>query len=120
MIKSTIVLLLTSCFLLVTVQMKLIYALSFIRHGAIYPKNDLYDGSKTKQFRGLLTGVGIRQQYNLGTYLKQTYITEQQITTTKFNPNHVEFFSSSYERTQQSANSFIYGLFPLQEGYTIP
>lgn len=31
--------------LMVTVNCKLLYLFSMIRHGAIYPKNDLYDGN---------------------------------------------------------------------------
>jgi hypothetical protein len=38
----------------------------------------------------------------------------------KFNPNEVEFYSTSKLRTQNSALSFIYGFYPLGEGWTIP
>lgn len=53
---------------------KIIYLLSYIRHGAIYPKTSLYDGNETRKFQGRLTPVGMRQQYNLGTYLRAEYI----------------------------------------------
>ena len=91
-----------------------------IRHGAEYPRNDLYDGAETKEMRGQLTPVGLRQQYNLGTYLKQNYITEEKMTTPKFNPTDVEVFCTSYKRTHYSALAFIYGFYPLGEGWTIP
>lgn len=64
--------------------------------------------------------MGLRQHYNLGTYLKESYITDEKITTPKFNPNDVEFFSTSYSRTHRSALAFIYGFYPLGEGWTIP
>ena len=64
--------------------------------------------------------MGHRQQYNLGSYFKHDYITLQNLTTPTFTPSHVEFFSSTYQRTQESAVSLIYGLYPLQEGWTIP
>lgn len=99
--------------LILTTHCKLLYLFSMIRHGAIYPKNDLYDGNQTKAFRGQLTSVGQRQQYNLGTYLQQNYITTEQLTTPRFNPAQVEFYASSYQRTQASALAFLYGLFPL-------
>jgi hypothetical protein len=31
---------------------KLLYLFSMIRHGAIYPKNNLFDGNQTSMFRG--------------------------------------------------------------------
>jgi hypothetical protein len=54
---------------------KLVYTFTLARHGAVYPPNDLYDGNQTKAYRGRLTPIGLRQHYNLGTYLKQDYIT---------------------------------------------
>lgn len=66
---------------------KLIYLLSYIRHGAIYPKTQLYDGNETIRFRGKLTPVGMRQQFNLGTYLRSIYIDHVKMTTPHFNPN---------------------------------
>ena len=65
---------------------KIIYLLSYIRHGAIYPKTTLYDGSEMKKFQGKLTPVGMRQQYNLGTYLSAEYIYHRKMTTPHFNP----------------------------------
>lgn len=65
---------------------KLIYLFSLIRHGAIYPKTGLYDGNETKQLQGKLTPIGMRQQYNLGSYLKSIYIDEERLTTLDFNP----------------------------------
>ena len=38
-------LLLVFAILEVSIQSKLLYAYSLIRHGAEYPKNDLYDGA---------------------------------------------------------------------------
>lgn len=68
----------------------------------------------------MLSPAGHRQQNNLGAYIKEDYITKQNLTTPTFAQSQVEFFASGYSRTQDSAVSFIYGLFPLQEGWTIP
>ncbi len=116
---DTLSLLVVALFM-VHIEAKMLYTYTIARHGAVYPPNDLYDGNQTKQFRGLLTPIGLRQQYNLGTYLQQDYINTEQLTTPKFNPNHVEFYSTSKQRTQNSALAFIYGLFPLGYGWTIP
>ena len=101
-------------------EAKMLYAFTLARHGAVYPPNDLYDGNETKQYRGLLTPVGLRQHYNLGTYLQHDYITLANLTTPTFNPNHLEFYATSKSRTQNSALAFIYGLYPLGLGWTIP
>ena len=67
-------------------QTKMIYTYSLMRHGAKYPSNDLYNGGESQELKGQLTPIGLRQHYNLGTYLKQNYITEEKITTPTFNP----------------------------------
>ena len=107
------IIILISVFLLIGVNTKLLYLFSLVRHGAIYPKNNLYDGNETAQYKGQLTTIGMRQQFNLGAYLKQNYIAEEQLVTPKFNPNQVEFYASTYQRAQLSALSFIYGFYPL-------
>lgn len=99
---------------------KLIFAFGLLRHGAFFPKNDLYDGSAYRSQRGQLTPVGMRQQFNLGSYLRRNYIDDLQLTAKQLDPNQVEFFSSSYERAEKSALSFLYGLFPLESGQRIP
>jgi hypothetical protein len=103
-----------------SVSCRVAYLFSMVRHGAIYPKNSLYDGNETAQFKGLLTTVGMRQQYNLGSYLRQSYIMEAQLTTPKFTPSQIEFYASSYPRTQNSVLALLYGLYPLGNGWTIP
>lgn len=61
--------------LLACTNCKLQYLFSMIRHGAIYPKNDLYDANQTAMFHGQISPAGMRQQYNLGSYIKHNYIT---------------------------------------------
>ena len=53
---------------------KLVYLTELYRHGARYPVNDYYDGKETKPFHGQLTGIGMRQHYLLGSYLRQDYL----------------------------------------------
>lgn len=94
---------------------KLIYLYSLIRHGALYPVKQIYNGAEVKRFRGNLTSVGMRQQYNLGTYLRAMYVDQEKLVSPEFDPNEVEYFSSSVGRTSISAMSFIYGFFPLKQ-----
>lgn len=53
---------------------KLIYAFAIIRHGAKYSFNGFLTPPPTDQSNFDLTPAGSRQLYNLGTYLRQTYI----------------------------------------------
>lgn len=68
---------------------KLIYLFSLIRHGALYPVKQIYNGAEVKRFRGNLTTVGMRQQYNLGTYLRAIYVDQERLISAEFNPNEV-------------------------------
>lgn len=75
-------LLLTIC-----AECKLIYLYSLIRHGAIYPVKQMYNAAEFSQVSGNLTVVGIRQLYNLGTYLRAMYIDDERLISPEFNPN---------------------------------
>ena len=60
--------------LLATLQGKMVYMSELFRHGARYPTHDIWDGKDTKQFRGKLLAMGMRQHYNLGSYLRKDYL----------------------------------------------
>lgn len=62
--------------LLASVTSKMVYMAEMFRHGARYPTGDIWDGKETKPFHGLLTGVGMRQHYLLGTYLNKDYLSQ--------------------------------------------
>lgn len=74
---------------------KIVYMAELFRHGARYPTSDIYDGKDTKPFHGKLTGVGMRQQYNLGTYLSRDYLEEMKLSNTTLNPRQVEMITDS-------------------------
>jgi hypothetical protein len=60
----------------------------------------------------------MRQMYNLGSFFREDYIKNLSFLSEE-RDNSVEFFSSSLQRTQLSAYSFVYGLYPLKSGPTI-
>ena len=70
-------------------ECRIVYLAEVFRHGARYPTNDIYDGKETKALHGELTGVGMRQQYNLGAYLKKDYIDELKLVNETLNPREV-------------------------------
>ena len=80
----------------------------------------MYDGNETKPLHGILTSVGMRQQYNLGSYLKQDYIDQLKLINTTLSPKDIDIFATSSPRCVESAYAQAAGLFPLQSGQKIP
>ena len=101
-------------------QTKLVYLSELFRHGARYPVSDIYDGKDTKPFHGRLTGVGMRQQYLLGSYLKRDYVDQNQLFNGTLSPREVEVFSDGSERCIESAYAHVAGLFQLGQGEWLP
>ncbi|EGR27343.1 hypothetical protein IMG5_197280, partial [Ichthyophthirius multifiliis] len=96
-----------------------------IRHGARYANNpqvikDKPEYKFNKQKRGQLTSVGMLQHYNLGNLMRQEYIVEKQLLSDKYEFDSVFAFSSNVNRTLQSLQSFLFGLYPLRTGLAIP
>lgn len=56
---------------------ELLYVSSLFRHGARYTTHKFYDYEETIADQGQLTGVGMRQHYNLGRYYRRQYIDNQ-------------------------------------------
>ena len=71
-----IALLFTLCLITIS-QSKLVYLLEIARHGAKYPSKNITSTQDPPNFAGQLTGVGMRQQYLLGSYLYKDYILGQ-------------------------------------------
>jgi hypothetical protein len=65
---------------------KLVYLSEVFRHGARYPTHDIYDGKDTKPYHGQLIGTGMRQHYLLGSYLRQDYLQDLNLSSV-FNGN---------------------------------
>ncbi len=81
----------------ITISSKMVYLSELFRHGARYPVSDIYDGKDTKPFHGTLTGVGMRQQYLLGSYLRNDYLAALGLRAS-FDPIQVEVFADSSQR----------------------
>ena len=101
-------------------QARIAYLTSLYRHGARYPVSNVYDGNETKPFHGILTSIGMRQHYNLGSYIKQDYIDQFQLTRSAVEPKDVDIVSTSSPRCVESAYAQAAGIFPLEYGSKIP
>lgn len=120
MVKASVACLLA--LIAVVAQSQLLYVANLYRHGARYPisKVDLYDYNETKANSGELSATGMRQQYNLGRYLRRDYIDTQKFLDGSFNHSALEVFSTTSLRTVVSAYCQLYGLYPDGTGPRLP
>lgn len=100
-------------------QNRVVYLSELFRHGSRYPTHDVIDKNSTEPFKGQLTGVGMRQHYLLGGFLKKDY--QEQLDLTQYlQGNEVEVFSDGTQRCVESAYAHMAGWFPLGSGPNIP
>lgn len=57
-----------------TIQCKVAYIFSFIQNGAVLPRHDTEGMGVSDSFSGKLSSIGMRQQYNLGSRLREKYL----------------------------------------------
>lgn len=100
---------------------KMAFLIDIGNPGARYPVYDIYDGTNvSSDLKGQLNGVGMRQQYLLGTYIRADYIDKEEILPKTFNPKMMEVFVSSVDRSIDTALSRMYGFYPPGQGWKIP
>lgn len=101
------------------IHTKMVYMTELFRHGARYPIGDIWDGKDTKPFHGQLIGMGMRQHYLLGNYLRKDYLEPLGLHSV-FDDSQVEVLSDGSQRCVESAYSHMSGWFPLGSGSNIP
>ena len=99
----------------IIVSSKLVQVLSIFRHGARYQLGGGYDPTTPDQ-EGELTGVGMRQHQTLGQILRKEYIENLGFLSAQYNRKEIEVYSTTTNRTVESALSQLYGLYPLGSG----
>ena len=98
-------------------QEKLIFAIDIVRHGDRTPIIPAPDMEKIWPYGvGQLTPKGMRQEYDLGTFLRRRYVDEYHLLPKHYDPNTMIVRSSSMPRTLMSAQSLLLGLYPLGTG----
>lgn len=78
---------------------ELLYVSELFRHGARYTVLDLYDHNQSSIDDGELTGVGMRQHYNLGRYIRQEYINSLSFLNQSFDHREISIYSTQRNRT---------------------
>jgi len=104
-------------FLNLTAEEKLIFAVTLIRHGDRTPTHDI--GSDPYNWdigKGELTALGMNQQNELGFELRKRYIDKFKLLSPKYVNNEIYARSTDFNRTIQSAESLLSGLYPLGLG----
>jgi len=103
-------------------QEKMLFAIDVIRHGDRMPLNQFPTPKNWKLplGRGQLTGLGMRQAYELGKKKRTLYILQNHLLPAHFEDGTLYARSSAYERTIMSAQAFLLGLYPLGSGPQLP
>ena len=101
---------------------KLIFLLTLFRHGARAPtkyyNESLYLDYLFEKWEnpGELTPTGRRMHYALGLRNREKYINQKHFLSEKFDPHEILIYSTSYNRTLESAASQLQGLYPFNTG----
>eukprot|EP00347_Sterkiella_histriomuscorum_P005742 403355445 len=84
------------------------------RHGARSPVDQKYNVTQTywPMGEGMLTEVGQRQHYLIGTEYRRRYIEQQKLLDEKYNSQQVLVYSTFRERCYESAQAQLLGLYP--------
>ncbi|MCP4180962.1 MAG: histidine-type phosphatase [bacterium] len=98
---------------------KLIFASVLFRHGDRTPTKALKNKNNIHQWKiglGELTPKGMRQEYDLGSYLRERYIKKFKLIPENYNSNLIYIRSTDINRTLMSAESLLYGFYPPGSG----
>ncbi len=94
---------------------ELIFLAAIARHGARHMANPEYyhitNDTSFLRNPGRLTNVGKHQLYLLGRQLADTYVKEYKLLSMKYNPKQIVVRSSGINRTIESAQSLLAGLY---------
>jgi hypothetical protein len=95
----------------------LVFAIDIIRHGDRTPEIVIPNSSYLwKEGLGELTALGMRQVFNLGADSRENYVEGDHLLSPSYQAGSIYIRSTDYNRTLMSAQSFLYGLYPLGTG----
>ncbi len=95
----------------------LVFAIDLIRHGDRTPIHQIPNSTYPwKEGFGELTAKGMQQEYELGVELRKRYVDQYHLLPEEYNAESIYIRSTDKNRTLQSAQSFLLGLYPLGTG----
>ncbi len=95
-------------------QPKLLFSIDLIRHGDRTPVQEIPNSPYPwKEGLGELTALGKKQEFNLGRQLREQYIQHYHLLPLRYHPETLYVRSTNMNRTMQSSQSFLTGLYPL-------
>ena len=106
-------------FMIGLAQSKLVGVVELFRHGARSPQNfvEMFkDQENWPEGKEELIPEGMRQHYLLGTYSRQQLVQNEGLLSERYNSTEVYVFSSDFNRTLMSAQSFLSGLYSAGTG----
>eukprot|EP00347_Sterkiella_histriomuscorum_P008199 403346001 len=95
---------------------ELVFVVEYIRHGhraplKILPQNEsLYEGTPA----GELSKLGQQQLFNLGQQRRKEYLEDHKLLSAQFDPHEILMLSTDFQRTTESLESFLQGLYNLE------
>ena len=96
---------------------ELVYVITVIRHGDRTPFAQLVNDPHTwVDGPSQLTPLGMREQFQLGQQLRARYVQEIPLLTETYRYDSIFVLANTIDRTIQSAESLLYGLYPLGTG----
>ena len=100
---------------------QLVMVVAVTRHGDRTPFDQITNSPiDWKNEAAELTPTGMNQLFHIGLSYHKNYIETQKLLPEKFNNKYVAVYSSDTNRTMMSAESLLYGLYPLGSGALLP
>lgn len=99
----------------------LVFAIDVIRHGDRTPIENIPTVQhEWPEGLGQLTPRGMKQEYALGQHLRNVYVDKYSLLPSKYTAGTMYVRSSDFDRTLMSAQSLLFGLYPLGTGPSLP
>ncbi|MFA6076163.1 MAG: histidine-type phosphatase [Negativicutes bacterium] len=100
---------------------QLVMVVAVTRHGDRTPFDQIVNSPiDWKNESAELTPTGMNQLFSVGSQYHQNYMENQRLLPEKFNNKYIAVYSSDTNRTMMSAESLLYGLYPLGYGSLLP